>query len=91
MGGSDQPALDTILKRLSEASKPFAAKNIRDGWPQLNNFQYAATLAKKKYPQLHIRMWNAKVKLKMNPNTENAKELFEAWKAICRRVREGRL
>jgi len=91
MGGSDKPALDSILKKLAEASKPFANKNIRDGWPQLNNFGFAAMLAKDKYPQLYRRIHLARLKLKVDPSTENAKELFESWKAICRKVRENRL
>jgi len=90
MGGSNNTALDSVLVRMAEASRPFALKNIRDGWPQLNNLRFAYKVARDSYPDLAQRLMHAKEALKFEPNTANGRVLFAVWKEICRRVREER-
>lgn len=82
MVSTNQTLFNEHLKRWTE-------KNVRDGFPQFNHVGWVYFVARKNWPDLALPFYEAVAELKRSDFSEAATDKFlQAWRPICRKVRE---
>lgn len=91
MGGHHNSEMVTFLETVTESAHKWAARNVRDGFPHFNNWQYCYIVAQRYWPHLAVEMAACRDLVKAGETSGALKgRMVDAWRAVCRELRRER-